>query len=45
MAVRSSDNELESVMAVEVRDGRITAIRGIRNPSKLAAFARRVPAP
>jgi RNA polymerase sigma-70 factor (ECF subfamily) len=45
LAIRNSDHELESVLAVEVRDGRITEIRGVRNPSKLAAFARRVPAP
>jgi RNA polymerase sigma-70 factor (ECF subfamily) len=45
MAVRNSDNGLESVMAVEVREGLVTQIRGIRNPAKLEAFARRVAAP
>ena len=32
---------LETVMVFEVRDGLVTAIRGVRNPAKLAGFQRR----
>ncbi|MPZ71678.1 MAG: RNA polymerase sigma factor SigJ [Nitriliruptorales bacterium] len=32
--------DIESVFVFEVRDHRITAVRGVRNPEKLAGFAR-----
>ncbi|QBI19871.1 RNA polymerase sigma-70 factor [Egibacter rhizosphaerae] len=41
--VREPDGSTSSVLVFEVTDGRVSAIRGIRNPAKLAAFPNRRP--
>lgn len=42
LVVRNGDT-VESVMVVDVVDGRIAAVRAVRNPTKLEAFGRRQP--